>query len=75
MLFGLVAVLLGPATDRDHPLDGLWTGLALLGGAVLSGAAGYVGMAIATQANARTAEACKQSMARGLRVSFASGAV
>ena len=33
------------------------------------------GMLIATQANSRTTEACKQSIARGLQVSFASGAV
>lgn len=37
--------------------------------------AGYIGMLIATQANSRTTEACKQSMTRGLQVSFASGAV
>ena len=74
-LFALVAVLLGPATSGDHPLDGLWAGLGLVAGAALSAAAGYLGMAIATQANSRTAEACKSSMARGLQVSFASGAV
>jgi Na+/H+-translocating membrane pyrophosphatase len=33
------------------------------------------GMLIATQANSRTAQACKMSISRGLEVSFASGAV
>lgn len=75
ILFGMVSVLLGPATNHDQPLDGVYTGIALLVGALLSGGAGYIGMAIATQANSRTAEACRQSMARGLQVSFASGSV
>ena len=35
----------------------------------------HAGMLIATQANSRTTEACKQSISRGLEVSFASGAV
>jgi K(+)-stimulated pyrophosphate-energized sodium pump len=59
----------------DFPLDGVYTALCFLVGSVLSGSAGYIGMAIATQANSRTAEACRTSMTRGLQVSFASGAV
>ena len=44
-------------------------------GAVLSGAAGYVGMLISVRANVRTTEAARQGLAQGLSISFRSGAV
>src|SRR6056297_878404 len=44
-------------------------------GAVLSGAAGYIGMLISVRANVRTTEASRTSLAAGLDVSFRSGAV
>jgi len=49
--------------------------VSFLIGAVLSVAAGNIGMRIATLANVRTAEAAKESLARGLRIAFASGSV
>lgn len=51
------------------------TGLAFIGGAILSALAGYVGMNISTQANVRTAEAAKGGMKKALRVAFQGGAV
>ncbi len=51
------------------------TGVAFLGGAVLSALAGYVGMNISTQANIRTAESAKQGMKKALSVAFQGGAV
>jgi len=42
-------------------------------GAILSIIAGYVGMDMATKSNARTAEACKTSLAKGLKIAFTGG--
>lgn len=49
------------------------TALAFVTGGVLSAAAGYVGMHVATRANTRTAHAATESVAKALTVSFRSG--
>ncbi len=49
------------------------TALAFITGGVLSAAAGYVGMHVATRANTRTAYAAETSVAKALNVSFRSG--
>ena len=48
---------------------------AFLSGGFFSGLSGFVGMKIATAANARTANACRNSLNSGLRVAFSAGSV
>lgn len=52
-----------------------WVALAYLFGTVTSALAGFIGMSIATRANARTANAAIGSWARALRIAFSSGAI
>src|SRR5712691_7223051 len=64
----LIAVVIGFAIN--------WTTAALyIVGAVLSAAAGYVGMNIAVRANVRTAEAARGGLNKALQVAFRGGAV
>ena len=56
-------------------LFNFWVGLGYFIGAFLSGIAGYAGMLISVQANVRTAEASRKSLAEGLKISFKSGAL
>ena len=52
-----------------------WVPFAFLTGGFFSGLAGFFGMKTATYASARTANAARQSLDRGLKVAFRSGAV
>lgn len=52
-----------------------WVPFAFLTGGFFSGLAGYFGMKTATYASARTAYAAQQSLDRGLKIAFRSGAV
>ena len=56
-------------------LLGLQAGIGFLIGAILSGAAGYIGMHISVRSNVRTAEAARNGLEEGLGVAFRAGAV
>lgn len=53
----------------------IFTPFAFLTGGFFSGFAGFIGMTVATNSNARTTTAAKKSLNSGLRVAFSSGAV
>jgi K(+)-stimulated pyrophosphate-energized sodium pump len=48
---------------------------AFITGGFFSGLSGFVGMQIATRANARTAAACQKGLNKGLNVAFSAGSV
>ena len=60
----LVGVFLGPTEA-----------IAFVIGALLSGAAGYIGMNISVRANVRTAESARSSLQSGLTTAFRAGAI
>ena len=56
-------------------LQNAWVPVAFLTGGFFSGLSGFLGMKTATYASARTANAARSSLNKGLRIAFRSGAV
>ena len=56
-------------------LQNAWVPVAFLTGGFFSGLSGFLGMKTATYASARTANAARNSLNKGLRIAFRSGAV
>ncbi|MDV0443126.1 sodium-translocating pyrophosphatase [Methanorbis rubei] len=72
VIIAVILVALSFVTDDSLSI---WAAPAYVIGAVLSSAAGYVGMHSATKANVRTTNAAKRGIAAAVKVSFASGSV
>lgn len=73
IFFGVMFVILGILSWMGYLT--MFVPFAFITGGFFSGLSGFIGMRIATNSNARTANACKTSLNKGLRVAFSSGAV
>ncbi len=69
----IIAIVFG--ISHDSPGYGFTMALAFLAGAFLSSIAGYMGMAIAVEANVRSATAAEKGLAPAFNVAFKAGAV
>jgi len=67
----IMAALIAIFLDYGRP----WGAIAYVTGAILSGLAGFIGMTVATLANARTAEAARSGPQAALPLAFRGGAV
>ena len=67
--------LLAMAFGTGGKMLSKFTPFAFVTGGVFSMLAGFIGMKIATNSNARTAQAASESLNKGLRVAFSSGSV
>jgi len=74
-IFFLVLTIMFAVLAYGFNLQNTWVPFAFLTGGFFSGLAGFFGMKTATYASARTANAARESLNRGLRVAFRSGAV
>ena len=75
VFFVLLALAFVPMIAGHDGLVNSFAPFAFLSGGFFTALSGYVGMKVATNANARTAHAASESLNKGLRVSFASGTV
>lgn len=73
-VFGVVFIILLILAFALDMLS-VYTPFAFLTGGIWSMLAGFIGMRIATNSNARTAQAASESLNKGLRVAFSSGSV
>jgi K(+)-stimulated pyrophosphate-energized sodium pump len=71
--FVVVTVILGVLAAMGYV--NMFTPVAFVTGGFFSALSGYIGMSIATSANARTADACTHSLNSGLKVAFSAGSV
>lgn len=76
ILFIAIGVLTSTIGEQANAINGWLTAINFLIGAILSALAGYFGMQAATNANARTAAAAKDSgMNKALSIAFSGGSV
>lgn len=74
VVFVIIAALFSVLAYGFH-MQNAWVPFAFLTGGFFSALAGYIGMRTATFASARTANACRNSLNKGLKLAFRSGAV
>jgi len=76
VVFAVLVILYSLDPPSEDRTDGIRYGACFLCGALLSGLAGWGGMAVATDCNVRTTQAAdKDGLAVALRVAFTGGAV
>ena len=74
-VFAIVFVILLIMAFAGGDMLSKFTPFAFITGGVFSMLAGFIGMKIATNSNARTAQAAYEGLNKGLRVAFSSGSV
>ncbi len=74
-IFFLIITAIFAILAYGFNLQNPWVPFAFITGGFFSGLAGFFGMKTATYASARTANAAKESLNKGLRIAFRSGAV
>jgi K(+)-stimulated pyrophosphate-energized sodium pump len=74
-IFFVIITLLFAVLAYGFNLQNPWVPFAFLTGGFFSGLSGFFGMKTATYASARTAEAARNSLNKGLKIAFRSGAV
>lgn len=73
VFFAVIFVILGAMAIMK--LLTPYVPFAFLTGGFFSGLSGFIGMKIATASNARTANACREGLNKGLRIAFSAGSV
>ena len=73
VFFGVMFVILGIMAALGFLTP--YVPFAFLSGGFFSALSGFIGMKIATLSNARTANACREDLNKGLRVAFSAGSV
>lgn len=74
-IFFLILFIIFAVLAYGFELQNPWVPFAFVTGGFFSGLAGFFGMKTATMASARTANAARKSLDKGLKVAFHSGAV
>ena len=75
VVFAAIIAVLIDDHHTDYVNEGIYTAIAFLVGAIISIAAGFIGMKIATQGNVRTTVSANKSLADAFKVALHSGSV
>ncbi|TDJ60224.1 MAG: V-type H(+)-translocating pyrophosphatase [Proteobacteria bacterium] len=75
VVFGAIIAVVIDDHHTDYVNEGIYTAIAFAFGALISMAAGFIGMAIAVQGNVRTTVSANKSLAEAFNVAVHSGAV